>query len=384
MIYLLLSDSHITGAHCSSKKDKQIITTFFREEFPYPLSPYFGEEEDLAQILTRTLSGLQQTVAFEESSIAVAVSDTLAHHDITEIDRELPLPDAWDYVQWKRQLQWGSRADTFLSFSRVYEEEETVFHTVHCDSAFVNAVNLSLKSLPAFPVWMGTESVVMLEDSSRDVIPVLFERPRGFDVFYRSDSGPSMGKLNAFKGNLSLSYTKGNGAALTSALGLGKPKPRKKPLVFLSGRLTQAKRKTIESLRVIRSNPFKNIPIENDDSLSGIDMHDQSILSAMMQGNIGSYPQNFFLSTGIQDTPKIRKDASTKTEEKPQPKKKKKPLKKPNPAEREKRQRIFLTIAVILIFIGMYVLGVKLRIEEEKSFPAKGIGNTEIRVDSFS
>ena len=330
MIYLLLSDSHITGAHCSSKKDKQIITAFFCEKLPYPLSPYFGEEEDLSQILFRALSGLQQTVAFEESSIAVAVSDTLVHHDITEVDKELPLPDAWDYIQWKHQIQWGNKADTFLSFSRVYEQEKTVFHTVHCDSALVNAVNLSLKSLPAFPIWMGTESSVLLEDSNCDDIPILFERTRGFDVYYRTYVGPSMGKLNVRKGSLRISSVKGEEKSLTNALGLGKPKPRKKPQVYLSGRLTQAKRKTIASLRIIRTNPFKNIPIENDDgTLKGIGMHEQSILSGMMTGNIGNYPQNFFLSTGIQDTPEIQKQSSPIPEEKPQPKKKKKPLKKP-------------------------------------------------------
>ncbi|MDP6533528.1 MAG: hypothetical protein QF845_01815 [Candidatus Marinimicrobia bacterium] len=384
MIYLLLSDSHITGAHCSSKKDKQIITAFFCEKLPYPLSPYFGEEEDLSQILFRALSGLQQTVAFEESSIAVAVSDTLVHHDITEVDKELPLPDAWDYIQWKHQIQWGNKADTFLSFSRVYEQEKTVFHTVHCDSALVNAVNLSLKSLPAFPIWMGTESSVLLENSTQDAIPILIERTRGFDVFHKSDSGPAMGKLTARKGSLSLSCVKGNADSLAAAVGLATPKTRKKPPVNFFGRLTQAKHKTIESLRVVRSNPFKMVSIENDNALDRIDPHDQSVLSEMISGTIGNFPQNFFLSTGIQDTPEKHKSLPRQTESNVKPKKKKKPLKKPDPARREKTQKIFLTIVVLIIFIGMYILGVKLKLEEENSFPSKDAGYNEILADSFS
>lgn len=378
MIYLLLSDSHLTGAHCSSKNGKQIITAFIKEKLSYPLSPYFGEEEELSQILFRALSGLQNSISFEENSIAVSVPDTFVHHDITEVDDALPLPDAWDYVQWKRAVQWGGRADAFLSFSRVYQEGKSVFHTIHCDSALINSVNLTLKSFAAFPVWMGAESTIMLDHPLRDGLPILFERTRGFDVFHRSDSGPAVGKMLARKGSLRLSYTKGDASLLEASLGLGSPKPRRKPAVYFSGRVTQAKRKTIDSLRVVRSNPFKSMSIENDESLNALDLHDQSILSGMMSNDIGATPQNFFLSTGIQDTPELHEPDPIEPVLKPKFMKKKKTLKKPDPVNRERIQRIFLTIAITLFFIGMYVLSVWLKVQQDNPFQIKVSGRTEI------
>ncbi len=350
----------------------------------YPLSPYFGEEEDLSRILFRAFSGLQNSISFEENSIAISVPDTFVHHDITEVDDGLPLPDAWDYVQWKRAVQWGGRADSFLSFSRVFEEGKSIFHTIHCDSALINSVNLSLKSLAGFPVWMGAESTIMLNHPLRDRLPVLFERTRGFDVFHQSASGPAMGKLTPRKGSLKLSYTKGDADLLKTSLGLGSPKPRKKPAVYFSGRLTQIKRKTIESLRVVRSNSFKNMSIENDESMNALELHDQSVLSGMMSHDIGATPQNFFLSTGIQDTPKQRDSDLPKPTAIPKSKKKKKTLEKPDPVNRERIQRIFLTIAITLFFIGMYVLGVWLKVQNDNTFPINVSGRTEILHDFVS
>ncbi|MBT3216322.1 MAG: hypothetical protein HOD97_04730 [Candidatus Marinimicrobia bacterium] len=368
MIYLLLSKSHVTGAHCSNKNGKYVITSFFKENLAYPLLPYFGEEEDLSQILIRVLSNLQETISFEDNKVAVSVRNTFVKQDITEVDEALSLADAWDYSQWKNEIQWGPRSEAMLSFSRVYQKDKPVLHTIHCDSALINSVSLTLKSLAAIPVWMGAESVIMLAHPERNDLPVLFNRTRGFDVFHSSHSGPAMGKLISRKGNLNLSYAKGNVALLESSLGINYPKLKKKPAVFFPDRLTKSKRETINSLRVIRSNPFKNMSIENADTLQDLSLLDQSIIFGMMSIDIEMHHHNFFLNTGIQETSDLLERDPIEQSKAPKVKKKKKALKKPDSAGRERFRQLLLSIFITLIFIAMYVFSIIIKEMDNNKF----------------
>lgn len=331
-------------------------------------------------MLTSLLGRINNSISFAENQVIVSIPDSFTHHDVTTMDSGLSLPDGWDYLEWKFNKQWGHQLSTFSSYSMVFENEKLIFHTVHCDKAFINSVNLSIRAHAAFPVWMGCESTILNAQPTYWKKPILMDRVRGYDIFLGDTREFSMGVLVHRKNKLRLASVIGNRAILEQALKLDesdKSDKSKKRTILLLDRLTPVKRKQLDDYRVITPVPFKKVTLEgNADSVP--------IRSKILLSNLGlmdavNLPLNFFLSTGIQDLPEapVITGEVDREKEKQRKKKKHKPLKQKIYRETwEKVQQIVLTILILILIGGLYALATVIRIQEERGNP---IGSSIMR-----
>lgn len=373
MIFLLFSETHLICAHGTLDGKKPLLTGIYREPLEGNLTDLFGYEEELNYILTSLLARINNMLPLAEERVLVSIPDSFVYHDISEADSGLSLPDVWDYLNWKYKKQWEDKYSAFSSFARVYEGDRFLVHSVHCDKKFIDAVNLSIRALAAFPVWMGCESTILKSQPKYHRKPILRDRVRGFDVMVATPNEISIGVLVNRKKTITLTSVKGNRNNLLQALnldGIDKPEQNRKRTILLLDHPSEIKRKQLDSFRVTTPVPFKEVDLEGN--VDSIPTRYKILLSNLVTSIAETLPLNFFLSSGIQDLPDAPpvSDQTTLSQKAKKKKKKRKPLNKKFYSDYwEKFQQAVITIIVLGLIAGLYALATYIRIEEERGNP---------------